>query len=48
MNLSKDPAMPLLDIYTKDAYSYSKGVSSALFIAVLFTIASAGNNLGAT
>ena len=46
MNLPKDPAIPLLGIYPKDAYLYSEGVRSAVFIAVLFIIARPGNNLG--
>ena len=36
INLLQDSAIPLLDIYTKDAQSYYKGLCSTMFIAALF------------
>jgi len=36
--LSEDPAIPLLDIYPKDAQTYNKDTCSAMFIAALFII----------
>ena len=38
-NLPKDPAIPLLGIYPKDAQSYYKYMCSNMFIAALFAIA---------
>ena len=37
--LSEDPAIPLLDIYPKDALTYNKDISFTMFIAPLFIIA---------
>jgi hypothetical protein len=37
--LPEDPAIPLLDIYPKDAPTYNKDTSSTMFIAALFIIA---------
>jgi hypothetical protein len=40
VDLSYDPAIPLLEIYPKKCYSgYSRGTYTPMFIAVLFTIA---------
>lgn len=39
VNLLYDPAIPLLGICPKDLISYSTGTFSAMFIAILFTIA---------
>ncbi|KAL1763842.1 solute carrier family 22 member 9, partial [Sigmodon hispidus] len=39
INLPKDPAIPLLGVYPKEAHSHSKGISSTMFIAALFVIA---------
>jgi hypothetical protein len=35
----EDPAIPLLDIYPKDAPTYNKDICSTMFIAALFIIA---------
>jgi len=37
--LPEDPAVPLLDIYPKDAPTYNNDTCSSMFIAVLFIIA---------
>ena len=37
--LPEDPAIPLLDIYPKDASLFHKDICSAMFTAVLFLIA---------
>jgi hypothetical protein len=37
--LTKDPAIPLLDIYPKDAPTYNKDRDSTIFIAPIFIIA---------
>ena len=34
----QDPAIPLLGIYTKEAYSYKMDICSTMFIAELFVI----------
>ena len=39
ISLPQDPAIPLLDIYSKDAQSYYKGICSTMFIVALFIIA---------
>jgi hypothetical protein len=40
IDLSYDPAIPLLGIYPKECDSgYSKGICTPMFIAALFTIA---------
>jgi hypothetical protein len=39
MVLPKDPAIPLLDIYLKDAPPYHKDTCSIMFITALFIIA---------
>jgi hypothetical protein len=40
IDLSYDPAIPLLGIYPKDCDTgYSKGICTPMFIAALFTIA---------
>ena len=36
--LPEDPALPLLGIYSKDSPTYSKDISSTMFIAALFII----------
>jgi hypothetical protein len=36
--LPKDPGIPLLDIYPKDALTYYKDTCSTMFIAALFII----------
>jgi hypothetical protein len=36
--LPKDPAIPLLDIYPKDAPKYNKDICYIIFIAALFII----------
>ena len=38
-NLPQDPAIKLLGIYTKEAHSYHKDISSTMFIVALFVIA---------
>ena len=38
INLPQDPAIPLLDIYPKDAQSYYRSICSTMFIAALFVI----------
>jgi hypothetical protein len=37
--LAEDPAIPLLDIYPKDAPIYNKNICSTMFIAAIFIIA---------
>jgi len=37
--LPKDPALPLLGLYPKDAPTYNKDTCSTMFIAALFIIA---------
>jgi hypothetical protein len=37
--LPQDPAIPLLDIYTKDASLYHRDTCSTMFIAALLIIA---------
>jgi hypothetical protein len=37
--LSKDPAIPFLGIYPKDAPLYHRDTGSTMFIAALFVIA---------
>ena len=39
MTLPQDPAIPLLDIYPKEAHSYNKDICSTTFMAALFVIA---------
>jgi hypothetical protein len=39
INLPEDPAIPLLDIYSKDAPLCHRGTCSSMFIAALFVIA---------
>ena len=39
INLSQDPAIPLLGIYPRDAQSYYKSICSTMFKAALFVIA---------
>ena len=39
INLSQDPAIPLLSIYHKDGQSYHKDMCSAMFIEALLVIA---------
>ena len=39
INAPEDPAIPLLDIYPKDALIYNKDTCSTMFIAALFIIA---------
>jgi hypothetical protein len=36
--IPKDPAIPLLDIYPKDAATYNKDTCSTMFISALFVI----------
>jgi hypothetical protein len=44
IDLSYDPAIPLLGIYPKECDTgYSRGTCTPMFIAALFTIASYGN-----
>ena len=38
INLPQDQAIPLLDIYPKDAQPYYKEICSTMFIAALFVI----------
>ena len=38
INLPQDPAIPLLNIYPKDAHSYCKDICSAVLIVALFII----------
>ena len=45
INLPQDPAIPLFEIYPKDAQSYYKGLCSTMFIATLFVMLEPGNNL---
>jgi hypothetical protein len=42
--LLEDPAIPLLEIYPKDAPPCHRGTCSSMFIVALFVIARAGNN----
>jgi hypothetical protein len=45
IDLPYDPAIPLLGIYSKECNTdYFKGTCTLMFIAVLFTIPSYGNN----
>ena len=39
VNLPQDPAIPLFEIYPRDAQSYHKSICSTLFVAELFVIA---------
>ena len=48
IDLPQDPAIPLLEIYPKDAQSYYKDICSTMFIAALFVIPEPGNNLDAS
>jgi hypothetical protein len=49
IDLPCDPAIPFLGIYPKECNTgYSKGTCTPIFIAVLFTIASYGNNQDAS
>ena len=36
MSLPQDPAIPLPDIYPKEAHSYNKDICSTMFVAALF------------
>ena len=42
--LHEEAAVPLLDIYPKDAKPYYSGTCSTMFIVALFVITIAGNN----
>jgi hypothetical protein len=45
IELSYDPAIPLLGIYLKECNSdYKKGTHTPMFITALFTIANYGNS----
>jgi hypothetical protein len=45
INLTYDPAIPLLEIYPKECDTgYSSGTCTPMFIAALFTIAKYGNS----
>jgi hypothetical protein len=39
IDLPEDPAIPLLEIYSKDAPSYHRGTCSTMFIVALFVVA---------
>ena len=43
IKLPQDPALPLLEIYPRDALSYYKSICSTMFIAALFVIARTWN-----